>query len=190
MGFPLRRRLALVMFAACLTVACTTGQTRANDARLISSGGTEDPYREVINRAPLTVFVFVAAKCPCLDAHFGRLKQLLREYSARGVQFVGVDSEVGTTPEVAASEARALTFPVLLDRGAKLADAFGAEYATYAVIVDRQGRVVYRGGIDSDKRKLHDDATPYVREALDDLLSGKTPRRATGRALGCTLRKW
>lgn len=183
-------RSVAVLLGACLALSCAKAQTTPNDAALISIHGTEDPYPQVIARAPFTVFVFVAANCPCLDAHVERLTALARDYSTRGVQFIGVDSEVDATSEVAASEARALTFPVLLDRGAKLAEAFGAEYATYSVIVDRQGRVVYRGGIDSDKRKLHADATPYVRDALDDLLSGGAPRRATGKTLGCTLRKW
>jgi hypothetical protein len=102
---------------------------------------------------------------------------------------VAVDSEAGTTPESLAAEARADGVPVLADEGSRLADELGAEYATYTVIVDRAGHVRYRGGIDSDDRWLHPAAIPYVRDALDDLLAGRAPRRPEGRALGCVLRR-
>ena len=81
-------------------------------------------------------------------------------------------------------------FPIVLDRGGRLADAVGADYATYSVVVDRQGRIHYRGGIDTDKTHLHVDATPYLRDALDDLLAGRSPRVAEGKTLGCSLAKW
>ncbi len=190
MGLLLKLRSTAVLIAACLALSCAATRPTPNDASLVTRQGDQQPYHDVIARARFTVFVFVSATCPCLTAHDPRLQALFRRYSPRGVQFLGVDSEVGTSPAVAAREARAISFPVLLDRGAKLADAFGAEYATYVTIVDRQGHVMYRGGIDSDKRKLHPDRTPYVRDALDDLLAGRRPRRAFGKTLGCTLRKW
>ena len=49
------------------------------------------------------------------------------------------------------------------DPGATLAKELGAQYATYSVVLDADGRVRYHGGIDSDKNHLHDDATPYLR---------------------------
>lgn len=161
-------------------------------APLLSPAGADRTYGEVVAGAPWTVFVFVSAGCPCLDAHKSRISELAAVYAPRGVQFVALDSEVGTTKESAATEARTLgfSFPLMVDPGAKIANALEAEYATYTVLVDRQGKVAYRGGVDSDKRKLHDTATPYLREALDDVLSGASPRRTEGKALGCMLRKW
>jgi hypothetical protein len=47
-----------------------------------------------------------------------------------------------------------------------------------------------RGGIDSDHDNLHDGATPYVAEALDDVLARREPRVTEAKALGCTLQKW
>ncbi len=181
-----------VLAAVLLLAACGAPPRTADAARLTSADGVQRPFQDVVAAAPWTVFVFVSADCPCLDAHLERLRQLANTYAPRGVQFVAVDSEVGRTKEQLDAEARtfALPFPLLLDSGAKLANAVGAEYAAYSVLVDRSGRVVYRGGVDSDKRKLHEDATPYLREALDDVLAGVPPRRVEGKTLGCVLRKW
>ena len=82
---------------------------------------------------------------------------------------------------------KSLGLPVVLDPDALLADALHAEYATYSVVLDAAGAIRYRGGIDSDKSFLRDDAIPYLRDALDDLLAGAAPRRAETEALGCVL---
>lgn len=186
----IRSRFLRFVLAALLLGAC--GAQPQTPAKLTSVDGTERAYRELVAAAPWTVLVFVSADCPCLGAHLDRLRALSATYAPRGVQFIAVDSEVGRTRALLAAETRtyALPFPVVLDPGARLANEVGAEYATYSVLVDHAGRVVYRGGVDSDKRKLHDDATPFLREALDDVLAGAPPRRVEGKTLGCVLRKW
>jgi hypothetical protein len=127
-----------------------------------------------------------------LDVHEPRLRALFDAYHPRGVQFFMVDSEVRGSLERDTTEARrrGYPFPILGDRGAKLANALGAEYATYAVVFDDHARVRYRGGIDTDKSQVHDDATPYLKNALDDLLADREPRVTEGETLGCALQKW
>ena len=164
----------------------------ARDSTISSTDGTSARFQEYLARAPFTVLVFVSADCPCLTAHDERLRELFAVYAPRGIQFFAIESEVGTTVDSARGEARerGYPFPILVDRGAVLANRFGAEFAAYSVIVDRTGNIHYRGGIDSDRRKLHPNADSYVRDALEDLLAGRTPRLAEARALGCVLRKW
>jgi len=53
-------------------------------------------------------------------------------------------------------------------------------------VVDAQGLVRDSGGVDSDMVRLTPDATPHLRNALDELLAGRTPEVA-GRARGCVL---
>lgn len=138
------------------------------------------------------MLVFFAERCDCLAAHERRLIDLYARYRARGVDFLLIDSETSGSEERDALEARRRGYPfrIIRDPGAKLADAVGAQYATYAVVLDAQGGLRYHGGIDSDKSRLHDDARPYLQEAIEDLLSGRSPRVAEGKTLGCALQKW
>jgi peroxiredoxin len=140
----------------------------------------------------LTVLFFFADHCPCQAAHDARLRDLYAQYRPRGVDVLAVDSETSATPERDAAEAakRGYPFPILIDHGGALARRVGAEYATEAFVVDRSGAIRYHGGIDSDKRALHDDATPFLREALDDLLAERPLRRTESKALGCALQTW
>jgi hypothetical protein len=140
----------------------------------------------------LTVLVFFSPNCHCLALHDQRLVGLYERYHARGVDFVMVDSETSGSAENDAREAtrRGYPFPIVRDPGAKLADAVGAQYASYSVVLDAHGRLRYHGGIDSDRSHLHDDAQPYLRDAIVDLLSGRSPRVAEGKTLGCALQTW
>jgi hypothetical protein len=139
--------------------------------------------------AKLTVIEFFSAHCPCQIRHDERLRAIADEYRDRLVAVVAVDSEVGTGPARAGAEAlqRRYPFPILIDTRGAVAKAVQASYATYAVIVDREGRVLYAGGIDSDKNHLTDDATHFLRDALDDALANRPVRRPIGKTLGCAL---
>jgi peroxiredoxin len=139
--------------------------------------------------AKLTVIEFFSAHCPCQSVHDTRLRDLAAEYAARGVAFVAVDSERGAGVEAdrAQAEQRGYSYPILVDADGAVARAVRAGYATYTVVVDREGRVVFAGGIDSDRTHLTDDAVPYLREALDDALAGRAVRRPEAKALGCAL---
>ena len=179
-----------LVFLACVSCA-TAGPPVAQlpTAPLVRPEGETVDVRQLAAGAPFTVLF--SAHCHCLDEHEGRLKALDLEYRPRGVHIFMIDSETNASPERDRAEAlaRGYPFPIMGDRGGLLADGLGAEYATYSVVVDPQGRVLYRGGIDTDKTHLRDDATLYLKDALDDLLAGRSPRVADGKTLGCSLQK-
>jgi|HubBroStandDraft_6_1064221.scaffolds.fasta_scaffold768636_2 hypothetical protein len=156
-------------------------------------GSDGAPHRlDLIARgAPFTVVTFFSASCPCQRAHDARLLDLSARYGPRGVAFVSVDAEATASLALDRDEARArrYPFPLLTDAGGAAADALGATWATYTVVVDSAGRVRYRGGIDSDKQWLSDGATLWLRDALDRLLAGGDPDPAETEPLGCALRR-
>jgi peroxiredoxin len=174
---------ALVGLGAC-------APTAAARAPAMSLEGTDQALHALSSPDAPTVVYFFSEHCPCVRAHDERIAALAREFGPRGVRFLAVDSEVGAdvAQDRARAEARGYPFPLLVDPGARAASALGAEYATYTVVIDRKGAVVYRGGIDSDRTHLSGDATPYVRDALEDVLAGRPVRRPHADTLGCALR--
>lgn len=184
-------RRALATLGAVAGLSCATPRAvQVPDVTLVGNAGAV-LLRDAIARAPLTVLVFFGARCPCQTRHDPRLLGLFSRYQPRGVQFLMIDSEVEASAARAVVEARNrhYPFPILIDRGARLADQIGAEYATHSVVVDSSGRVRYAGGIDSDRNYLREDADRYLERALDDLLSGHEPRIVAGTPLGCSLEK-
>jgi peroxiredoxin len=178
-GWPL-------LLAACAAVVPTTITLPRTT---LSGSDAQSHVLPVSEGRALTLLVFFSAACDCQTAHDARLRELAQHYRPRGVTVFAVDSELDASPKRDAAEARRrrYPFPILLDQQGVLAKGLGAEYATYAVVVDAHGRVHYRGAIDSDLAHTHDQATLYVRDALEDLLAGHEPRRDKVEALGCSL---
>jgi hypothetical protein len=187
----MRRWIAWYFLAllACGSAPPRDAASALDKVELLDAQRPAQPLRAILDEAPFTAIVFFSAHCACQSAHDARLRALIERFRAR-VRFVLVDSEVDATPELEAAEAarRGYTAPPMIDRGAALARALGAEAATYAVVLDRLGRVHYAGGIDSDRVHLTSDATPYLADALEDLLAGRVPRVRISKALGCALR--
>jgi hypothetical protein len=154
---------------------------------LHATDGRAAPLAAELRAHRLTVVTFFSAHCPCQRAHDVRLRALVAKETGRGVGFVIVDSEESATLASDGAEAQARGYPIVLDDEGQLARALGAEYATYAVLLDHDGKILYRGGFDSDKSHLRDDRTAYLEEAIDDALAGRPPRRAEAKAFGCTL---
>lgn len=152
--------------------------------------GTDGARRTLVDpSARFTVIEFFSAHCPCQAEHDARLAALHAKYSPLGVSFVAVDSEADASParDRAEAQRRGYPYPLLIDSEGTVAGALHAEYATYVVLVDRERRILFRGGIDSDRSHLRDDATLYLAEALADLVAGHPVRRAEAKALGCSL---
>ena len=186
------RRLAIaaVLASAACRPARTPDAVAVPAMTLVDTAGSTTTLPDDLARSKLTVVVFYAEHCPCFRVHEERLREIARVYAPQGVRMIFVDSEVSASQERDARAATERGLPAIaIDPGAKLADALGAEYATYTVVFDAQGRVRYRGGIDADKERLHDDTTKYLRDALDDLVAGREPRLTEGKALGCALQK-
>jgi hypothetical protein len=139
-----------------------------------------------------TVLIFFSAHCACMEAHDARLAAIERRYTEHGVRFLLVDSEFDAAPERDRLEAeqRGYGAPILSDPEGRLADRYGARYATFTVVLDAEGRVLYRGGLDSDRIQLHADADRYLERVLDAVLAGRAPPLSEAKALGCALRRW
>jgi hypothetical protein len=178
----------LAIAIACLSCAAPARAGKMGEATLTGSDGIVHHVPD----APLTVLVFFSPNCAYQTAHDERLRLLHDQYRPRGVAFFSVDSETSGSLARDEQEARArrYPFPILRDEGARLARAVGAQYATYSVILDRDGRVLYSGAIDGDRVTLR-DATPwYLRDALEDLLAGRALRVTHSEAPGCALQTW
>jgi len=158
---------------------------------LVDTRGEPVDLRRAVAAAPLTVVTFFSATCPCQRAHDQRLGDYYREFSGRGVAFHVVDSEAGSSLERDQREAveRAYPFPILSDPRGTVAASVGAHYATETLILDRQGKVRFRGGLDSDQNRARPDAHLWVRQALVALLDGKEPAERNPKSYGCSLRR-
>jgi tetratricopeptide (TPR) repeat protein len=143
---------------------------------------------EAVREADATVFVFSSTTCPCANGYNGRVEELARDLVPRGVRFfrvfVGADAEPSLVAAYVA--ARKLTVPSVPDPDGALAALLKAGVTPTAVVLDRQGKVRYRGRID-DNPNPQAVVREDLREALTDLLSGRPVRQEKTSAIGCAI---
>jgi hypothetical protein len=80
---------------------------------------------------------------------------------------------------------------VVLDPDGKIGKLYGAQTTPHIFVIDPQGQLVYKGGIDSIPSSKTDDiakAEPYVKVALADLAAGKKIATANTKPYGCSIK--
>lgn len=158
------------------------------DITLEKAGGDAVPLQKTIAAHRLTVVVFFSESCPCFAVHTERLRDLARELSPKGVDFVVVDSERHAAGEPRPAAVAGTDLAILRDPAGRLARRLGAQYATESFVFDTGGRLRYRGGIDDQRKYLGPNAKAHLRDALIHLLDNDAPAFVSAKALGCALR--
>ncbi|HEV8252175.1 MAG TPA: thioredoxin family protein [Candidatus Limnocylindria bacterium] len=139
------------------------------------------------------VLIFASNRCPTVKAYAERMNALQRKYVPRGVQLIAInandphlypDEGYGQMIERAAEDR--YTFPYVVDEGQRVAKAYGATCTFHLFVLDRERRLRYQGRFD-DARLPGNVTSHDLRNALDELLSGKPVRVATTRPFGCSL---
>lgn len=81
----------------------------------------------------------------------------------------------------------AIGYPILHDEGADLARAFGVEATPHVVIIGRDGRVAYSGGIDDAPLLERVPTVRPVEDAISSLQRQESPPRSRFPTYGCAL---
>jgi peroxiredoxin len=152
------------------------------------NGKMESVYGD--RKQKVTVVMFIATRCPVSNAYNERMRTIAQEYMAKGVRFVGINSNViEPTPEVAEhAKQHGFPFPVLKDEGNKIADRFNAQFTPEIFVMDAKGVLRYHGRID-DSQNPANITSHDLRDTLDALLAGKNLPRAETKAFGCTIKR-
>ncbi|OYP36065.1 redoxin family protein [Rhodopirellula sp. MGV] len=141
-----------------------------------------------------TVVVFIKQDCPIANAYLPELESIRREYGEKGIDFVAIHSTSGTTlPTVQEHvDSFAIKMRVMLDEQQSVAKLLSATVTPQAVVVSESGEVLYRGRIDNRYegygKKRPAPTSTELRDALDDIVSGKEVSTKETPAIGCILR--
>ena len=163
--------------------------TIINDFKLPDADGAEHSLKALMGKKG-TVVIFIATKCPVSNAYNDRMEKLAEDYKARGINVIGINAN-STEPaaEVKSHAAeKGLKFTILKDDGNKIADRLGATRTPEAYVLDTNFKLLYHGRIDNSQ-KVEGITSNDVREALDEMLAGKTISKTGGAAFGCSIKR-
>lgn len=136
------------------------------------------------------VVVWLSAQCPVVRSYVDRINQLAADYQAKGINFIGINSNATEDLNWVKSNAveNAYKFPLLIDKGNVLADKLGATVTPEVFYTDAKNVLLYHGAIDND-RSGRNPTENYLRTAFDSSLSGKKVERTSANAFGCTIKR-
>ena len=144
---------------------------------------------------PVLVVMFSCNHCPYAVAYEDRMIAIQRDYAAKGVQLVAINSnddktypEDGYPQMVRRAKEKGFNFPYIRDPDQKAAEDYGAVCTPHVFAFDEDRKLRYRGRID-DSRDPSSVRSHDLRNALDDLLAGKEVRVPDTRPFGCSI-KW
>ena len=125
------------------------------------------------------------------------MQQLAKDYQARGVAVIGINSnDVKAHPDDAPakmaeeSKLRGYTFPYLFDESQQVAQAYRAACTPDFYVFDRDHKLAYRGQMDASRPDSGIPVTGQdLRSALDAVLASKPPAAEQKPSIGCNI-KW
>jgi peroxiredoxin len=137
-----------------------------------------------------TLILFIATECPVSNAYNARMQKLAEDFGAKGVNVVGINSNVAESAARVKQHAaeKGLTFTILKDTGNVVADRFDAQVTPEAYLLDASGKLVYHGRIDNSR---NGDAitSSELRDAVEATLAGKPVEKSEVKAFGCSIKR-
>lgn len=155
---------------------------------LSDTDGKQHSYKDLKGENGAVV-VFLSVQCPVVKGYDERINQLAADYKAKGINFIGINSNsTETLADIKTHAAKNYKFPVLIDKNNVLADKMGATVTPEIYFFNAKDTLLYEGAIDNDRRgeNIKDN---YARAAFDAGLSGKKVETTSAKAFGCSIKR-
>lgn len=170
----------------------------AKDFNLPGTNGKKYSLTQFANAKALVV-VFMCNHCPYVKATLGRINRLAGEYKAKGVEFIGINSNDAIRyPDDSFDEMKKLAqeqklvFPYLYDESQAVARAYDAactpEFFAYSNVAG-SFTLQYHGRFDDNWKDESAVTQRDLAGALDTILAGQKPNPDQKPAIGCSI-KW
>ncbi len=147
--------------------------------------------------SPALLVVFMCNHCPFVKHIQRQLADLIREFQARGLAAVGINSNdvahyPDDAPDKMAEEAARIpySFPYLYDETQEVAKAYRAACTPDFFLFDADRRLAYRGQFDDARPGNGAPVTGAdLRQALEAVLGGQAVKGVQKPSIGCNI-KW
>ncbi|GGA59170.1 thioredoxin family protein [Okeania sp. KiyG1] len=140
--------------------------------------------------------IFLSNQCPEVDLYIERIKQLQKDFQNQGVIIIGMNANDGTISPTESFEKmkefadkNQLNFPYIRDVTQDVAESFGVDKTPEAFLLDREGKLRYRGQIDDNVNQPEAVKVAYLHQAIAQLLQDEVVTLSHTKVVGCSI-KW
>ncbi|NIM14387.1 MAG: redoxin domain-containing protein [Candidatus Aminicenantes bacterium] len=140
--------------------------------------------------AKAVVVVYVATRCPISNAHNKRMAELYKEFKAKNIAFIGINSNKmeGVDEIKEHAQKHGLSFPILKDVNNVVADRYKASVTPEAYVLGKNWELLYHGRID-DSRRENQVKSQDLNQALMEIIKDKEVTVKKTKAFGCTIKR-
>lgn len=191
------------LFLLLFTVITFSQDAKLNEIapnfKLVDSNGKEHSLSDYSGK--LVVLEWINYECPFVKKHYNskNMQTLQGKYTKEGVIWLTIcssaESKQGnfTNDEINSRSKKhnAKFTAYLVDLDGKVGKMYGAKTTPHMYIINKDGKLVYAGGIDDKASTDLEDikgAKNYVSLALDELLAGKNVSVQSSKPYGCSVK--
>ena len=192
--------VTLVLAAAALYLTSARAADTAADTAAIGAtapaftldNSDGKPVSLADYKGKTVVLEWINKDCPFVQRHHAAktMENLADKYKSKDVVWLAINSSSSATNEIDKKtvETFSLSYPVLNDSAGSVGRAYGAKTTPHMFIIDKEGKLAYKGGIDNDPQGTKANRTNYVAQALDELLAGKPVSTPETKPYGCSVK--
>jgi thioredoxin-related protein len=138
--------------------------------------------------------MFSCNTCPVVIANQSRTKEICQYASGKKIGIVLLNANEGDRDGSNSFEAmqsyaheQDYNWFYALDKNSELADAFGANKTPECFLFDKNGKLVYHGAIDDNPGDAASVKRHHLKEAINEIISGKEVSVKETRSVGCSI---
>jgi peroxiredoxin len=147
----------------------------------------------LLSDAKAVVLITQQNSCPVSRNIASSVKALQDQYTAKGVEFMMLNSTPSDQREDIVAEAKSYGYdlPILMDTNQLVGEQLGVTRTAEVIVIDpKSWKIIYRGPIDDrvtyERQKAHADHT-WAKDALEATLAGKPVAVSHVQPVGCLI---
>ena len=166
-----------------------------SDLKLTDISGKEITLQSSIKENGLLV-MFSCNTCPVVVKNQDRTKEICQFSQQKKIGVVVLNSnEANRSGEESLNAMKdyaknqSYNWYYAVDKNNVLADAFGANCTPECFLFDKSGKLVYHGAIDDNPTDAGSVNRNHLKEAINELISGKDVSVKKTRSVGCSIKR-
>lgn len=140
--------------------------------------------------------MFTCNTCPYVRANQGRTREICQYAMDKNIGVILLNSNEGTRQDgdsyadmQAYAKEQQYKWSYAVDSRNELADAFGANRTPECFLFDGNGKLIYHGAIDNGPADPATVTRSHLKEALNEMLTGKQVSVKESRSVGCNIKR-
>lgn len=142
------------------------------------------------------LIMFSCNTCPYVIKNQQRTKEIAAYAKAHGLGVVIINSNEAQRADAdsysamqAYAKQQGYDVPYVVDKDSKVADAYGATRTPEVFLVNNAGKIVYKGAIDDSPADASVVKQEFLKQAIDDVVSGKAIAIKESKSVGCSIKR-